>query len=344
MIFTDLIDPTASWRLCLTLLHSIWIGAALALLAWVVGRRWERYSYWSHCTALILILVALPITYAAMSSPTSTLSQAVGVNVVQPFATNASSPPSGPISNGQPFESSLASPSVLAFCVPWIAAGYFIGVVLMLLRLTRGIYGAARLAKVGQAVNDARLLKIVERLSQQWSLRVSPALRHAEQLVVPKVVGLVKPTILLPTATLTGLSLAELEMIIAHEMAHVRRYDLWVNFVQRLAETVLFFNPALWYVSRQISELREYCCDELACEAVASSATGSPLEGRLRYAEALMHAVELIPNGKNKAACASLAVSGRSPSELRRRVARLFSIRRRLGDCFGRRLGPCVGG
>ena len=76
-------------------------------------------------------------------------------------------------------------------------------------------------------------------------MRVVPVLARAEQIVTPKVIGLVRPTILLPASAVSGLSTDELELILAHELAHVRRYDMWVNLVQRLAEAVLFFNPAL---------------------------------------------------------------------------------------------------
>jgi hypothetical protein len=96
---------------------------------------------------------------------------------------------------------------------------------------------------------------------------------------------------------------------------------MWINLVQRLAEAVQFFNPALWYLSRRISTLREYCCDEMTCRAQLASAA----EPRVRYATALLRVVELTkPNIAANNDLASLAASGRSPSEVRRRVARLF--------------------
>jgi len=155
-------------------------------------------------------------------------------------------------------------------------------------------------------------------------MKVTPTLRLAEDVVAPKVVGVLRSTILLPTSALSGLSPDQLEMILAHELAHVRRHDMWVNLFQRIAEAILFFNPALWFLSRRINALREYCCDEMACEAV-SHRTG---ETRTRYAEALLRVVEMNQNPTRGAsdydAVASLAASGSSPSELRRRVAHLF--------------------
>ena len=155
-------------------------------------------------------------------------------------------------------------------------------------------------------------------------MKVTPTLRLAEDVVAPKVVGVLRSIILLPTSALSGLSPDQLEMILAHELAHVRRHDMWVNLFQRIAEAILFFNPALWFLSRRISALREYCCDELACEAVSHLAG----ETRTRYAETLLRMVELNLDPTRRAkyhdAVASLAASGSSQSELRRRVARLF--------------------
>jgi protocatechuate 3,4-dioxygenase beta subunit len=101
----------------------------------------------------------------------------------------------------------------------------------------------------------------------------------------------------------------------------VRRYDLWVNLFQRLAEVVLFFHPAIWLLSRRISVLREYCCDELSCQSQAEPVG----ESRVRYAMALLRVVELAnPGIAARENLAAMAASGRSPSEIRRRVARLF--------------------
>ena len=139
--------------------------------------------------------------------------------------------------------------------------------------------------------------------------------------MVPRVIGLLKPTIVLPVSALTGLPASELEMILAHELAHIRRHDMWVNLLQRLAEAGLFFNPAMWYLSRRIGTLREYCCDELTCRSISASG----FESRMRYATALLNVVELArPSVANHPKLTALAVSGRSPSELRRRIARLF--------------------
>ena len=89
---------------------------------------------------------------------------------------------------------------------------------------------------------------------------------------------MIKPVILLPAAFVNGVKRAEVEAILAHELAHIKRYDCLVNFCQMLVEAILFFNPALWWVSRQIRIEREACCD-----AASVAITGR----RTKYAEVL---------------------------------------------------------
>ena len=82
-----------------------------------------------------------------------------------------------------------------------------------------------------------------------------------ERIAAPVLVGIVRPIILLPPAALTGWSPDEIEMVLLHELAHVRRWDNLVNLVQRLVESLLFFHPAVWLVSSWVRREREACCD-----------------------------------------------------------------------------------
>ena len=99
--------------------------------------------------------------------------------------------------------------------------------------------------------------------------------RHVRQALA---VGFFRPVILLPAAWLSELPPNVVEAVLAHELAHIRRYDLWVNLLQRVIEALLFFHPAVWWISKQIRADREMCCDELAVGVT---------EQRLAYASAL---------------------------------------------------------
>src|SRR5256886_10812666 len=97
-------------------------------------------------------------------------------------------------------------------------------------------------------------------------LRVTRPVRVLESALVqvPAVVGWLRPVILVPASALTGLTPLQLDALLAHEIAHVRRYDYIVRVLQSVIETLLFYHPAVWWVSRRVGEEREHCCDDLA--------------------------------------------------------------------------------
>ncbi|MDA1229628.1 MAG: M56 family metallopeptidase [Planctomycetota bacterium] len=353
-----LIDPVFTGGLCLTLLHSLWQVGLIAIVVTLLERLWKRTSaersYFLHTTGLVCSFVALPITWllvdaggdpgSASASPAFMISEVVETGmkpeskaniplnprvILQSQHTseiadsNAASLQPSPTEVSPPGATGaeFVPPASWQILATWIVALYVTGVIAMFSRLAIAIGKANRLAMIARPVSDASILAMVKGLTQKWSMKVEPVLALAEQVVVPQVVGLLRPTILLPASALSGLSVDELELILTHEVAHIRRYDMWVALIQRLAESLLFFNPAVWYLNRRISELREYCCDDIACQ---SDKTDSP-PTHVRYALALLRVVEL---GHPKAAVhpqlAALAASGRTPSELRRRVTRLF--------------------
>jgi peptidoglycan-N-acetylglucosamine deacetylase len=146
----------------------------------------------------------------------------------------------------------------------------------------------------------------VAHLSRQ--LRLSRPVRLCESALVevPTVVGWLRPVILVPASLLTGLPAQQVEALLAHELAHIRRQDYLVNLLQTMIETLLFYHPAVWWISGQVRQEREHCCDDLAVKAcgdvlvyaralteleqlrvrvsgqLALAATGGSLLGRIR--------------------------------------------------------------
>ena len=161
---------------------------------------------------------------------------------------------------------------------PWIVSGWLFGVALFSLRLLLGWLGVWRLRRRVEPVPEW-LTARVHSLSQ--AMRVTRPLIHLSQRVTEAVaVGFLKPMILLPVAWVTELQPDMIEAVLAHELAHIRRGDLWVNLIQRLVETLLFYHPAVWWLSRELRIDRELCCDELVVRT---------LHNPLRYAETLEH-------------------------------------------------------
>lgn len=148
--------------------------------------------------------------------------------------------------------------------LPWVVAGWVVGVLLMSFRLLSGWRSTRRLQRRGvQPVPEA-----TETLFAELKHRIGDC--QAARLVqstlvgVPSIVGHVRPLVLLPASALTGLSEEQLRAILAHELAHVKRHDYLVNICQAVVETLLFYHPAVWWVSRCVREEREHCCDDVA--------------------------------------------------------------------------------
>ncbi len=289
------------YRLGLTLLDSVWQLALIAAItfagALLFRKRNPRARYALYCTSLMLMLLAPAITFARYSaqpldfaSQTASLS-AAGTGALERIADTANTLRS----SGGPL-------------LPWIAALWFAGVVGLSLRWTGGWlylrFHVSRRTTPAQAELAARVDRVRERISLHRAVRVL----RADWLAAPAVTGWLRPVLLIPGATVLGLSTDQLEAILAHELAHIRRHDSLVNLLQRVAETLLFFHPVVWWVSRRITQERECCCDELAVRAC-----GDPLS----YAKALL-AIERTRQGRLTPA---LAVNS---GDLRGRIERIL--------------------
>jgi beta-lactamase regulating signal transducer with metallopeptidase domain len=144
-------------------------------------------------------------------------------------------------------------------------------------------------------------------------------------VATPTVVGWLRPIVLLPVAAMAGLSPRQVEAILAHELAHIRRHDFAINLLQTFAETVLFYHPAVWWMSSRIRTEREHCCDDVAVSvcgdateyvaaltelaswtlaqpALAMGATRGPLLSRVRR---LLH----VPEARRRPSRTTLAVA-----------------------------------
>lgn len=199
---------------------------------------------------------------------------------------------------------------------PYLASAYIFGVLAMIARLAIGLRGGERLRRAAELVADADLLAMVRHQAARVGMKIAPAVALYEKITVPIVVGVLQPMIVLPAALISGLTPDQLQALILHELAHIRRHDTLVNLLQRMIESLLFFHPAVWLVSRQVSRERELAADDL----VLAAGWSGP-----RYADALVRMAELSSARRTATHGALvLAASGTRNSELRRRVLRLL--------------------
>ncbi|HYP26771.1 MAG TPA: M56 family metallopeptidase [Blastocatellia bacterium] len=311
-----LLTSTMIQALGWALVHFIWQGAAIAALyalaKVLLRKRAANIRYAAACSALGLMLAAPVISLFEMSrSPAGAhvfVEASPAGAQAEPMIAGAPQRASGSPASTQSTSLKQWASERLALYLPWLLALWFAGVLFFSLRFAGGLVVAHRLRRreTGPALEQwqGKIRDLAERLG------VSRHVRLCESLVVevPTVIGWLRPVILLPASAVTGLSAAQIEALIAHELAHVRRYDYLINLLQTAVETLLFYHPAVWWVSAEIREEREHCCDDLAVAACGNV---------LLYARALAELEQL------RIAPPRLAVAA-SGGSLLRRIQRLI--------------------
>ncbi len=157
-----------------------------------------------------------------------------------------------------------AAGSFLRRRVGWVVGAWALGVLFLSIRLTGALFYLHRLTRRATGPLRDPWIGTVGRLAKVAGLRGPVRAIESDEIAVPSVVGWLSPVLLLPVGGLIGLTPREVEGILAHEIAHIRRHDSIVNLLQTIAETVLFYHPAVWWVSHRIRVEREFCCDDLA--------------------------------------------------------------------------------
>ena len=254
------------WALVDSLWQDALAAAGLAALLALVPVRAARTRY-ALATLTLAVMLALPLATAVRVRETAPLMSEVvtATSPVAPGPTSSPGPqavPTPPTPPPGPVAARIRA--ALEPALPWVVLVWFGGVVALSLRLASGWLVTRQLGRVGTSSVPDACREAVARLAAR--LRVSRPVRVLESAVVqvPAVIGWLRPVILLPASALTGLTPLQLDALLAHELAHVRRYDYLVNVIQSVIETLLFYHPAVWWVSQQVREEREHCCDDLA--------------------------------------------------------------------------------
>ena len=254
-----------------SLLHFLWQGAAIAALAAAVMSlfRASTTRYLIGIGALALMFMSFGVTFTLLSeAPARDLT---GGMTLEMTMVADYSPGNADVARTSPSPAFVA-PSVDRPATPardfaWVARGWLAGVCLLALRIA---FGLLLLEQLRRRNLSALPVEIVERCrALQQRLGISRVVRYCEcrLVTVPSVIGFFRPIVLLPMRALTGLSTEQLEAVIAHELGHVKRFDVAVNFFQVIAETLFFFHPAVWWLNKRIRADREDCCDDVAIAA-----------------------------------------------------------------------------
>lgn len=318
-----------------TLLHFVWQGALVALayagISLSLRRSTANLRYLVACACLLLMLALPFLTFFQLNSKAIAIAadrqRHAAPALEQPVRSDAATGKPGAQAQLYanllvvPEDAGAAAPlqrwAVDRFtsAVPWLVLLWLAGALALTLRLAGGWLLTERLRREPATPLAREWRETLARLARQ--LRVSRTVRLCESALVevPTVIGWLRPVILIPASALVGLSRPQLEALLAHELAHIRRHDYLVNLLQSVIETALFYHPAVWWLSGRVRIEREHACDDLAIRA-----TGDVLV----YARALTTLETLRgqqPGGNNR----MLAVAADGGS-LMQRIQRLINV------------------
>ena len=264
-----LLDPQAVHRLGWALVHFVWQGAALAALAAVMlrclRRRTAAVRYLAACAALAA-MVAAPTATLSLVPPAPTVThrdtgEEISGSETVVLALPPAGAPAAPASLRNASWAARIAPAIES-ALPQMVLGWLIGALGVSVWYAGGWVWVRRLIWRRAQPAAERWRQVAADLARR--MRVSRPVRILESAAVrvPTLVGCLRPVILLPASVLTGLAPEQIEALLAHELAHVRRWDYLVNLCQTLAEVLFFYHPAVWWLSRRIRVEREQCCDD----------------------------------------------------------------------------------
>jgi beta-lactamase regulating signal transducer with metallopeptidase domain len=326
------------------LLHFLWegvvIAALLAIALRVLRNRSPNARYLAGWVALVAMACAVPLTaWLATASPAPApiaFEETMAVN--EPPADALIGTATIDITKNWPRQETVVPPTLdrtaqpaleyrpvatsrlaarvslaLRPALPWLVGGWLAGALLLSMWHLGGLWQLGRLRRVGTREVPDTVQQTLENLLRRFAIRAPVKLLISVRVAVPTLIGWLRPVILMPASILTELPPQQLELILAHELAHLRRCDYLLNLLQTAIETLLFYHPAVWWVSRQIRVERESCCDDQAAS----------VGDRLLYARALASLAELCQPTRLVSPDLALGADGGSLSA---RIRRLLGL------------------
>lgn len=271
---TTLLSEEITQRIGWVLVHFLWQGCVIMMLAWCVfkafGKASSNIRYLTACIGLGLMAVVPVLTFMAIRGGQGVVIAPEKTAVKTPVVENVR--PSVPtqaiiITSAEPAASESLRKILTArleAALPYCVSSWIVGVTSLSLWYLGGWCQLQRLRR--QMVKQATpaLKAKLQQLSNALDIQKAIGLVESAMVQVPTVIGHLKPVIIMPASALTGLSPEQIEAILAHELAHIKRCDYLVNLLQTVVEILGFYHPAVWWVSHKIRIERENCCDDIA--------------------------------------------------------------------------------
>ena len=249
-----------------TLVHSVWQGTLIAIIAvagfTVLNKRSAslRYNFGIILLSLQLLTSIVTFFYYQLITPVKNLAN----NSLNSLSTPVRNIPL----NWQKVDYNLSMATKIQIWLNMhiyeLVICWLIGAAFLMLRFAAGWIYTERLRSSARIVMDKEWRVRFGVLTAKLNISQSVEFRQTTKILTPMVIGAFKPVVLIPFGFLTGFSTSQIEAILAHELAHIRRNDYLVNMLQSFVEVVFFFHPALWWISEKVRTEREHCCDDIA--------------------------------------------------------------------------------
>jgi len=269
-----------------TLLHFVWegtiIGLATGAALFACRRAAAQVRYVIACTGLVTALAAVAVTPVALIGVDALVVPAASAeSLVHPrplVAAATTSIRTMVAGSAAAVRSPRIDDQAMNTALTTVVSVWAAGVLLLTVRLALGWWRVRRLHVEALQTPPSRWLSTAQGIATRLGLTRMIHVIDSLDVATPTVIGWLRPVVLLPIAALASLTPEQVQAILAHELAHVRRHDFIVNLLQTVAETLLFYHPAVWWLSSRIRAEREHCCDDIAVDVC-----GDPVG----YAEAL---------------------------------------------------------
>lgn len=256
-----------------TIVHSLWQGAAAALLFLGLRRtlRDPRWRYGAGLALLAVLALASTATFLSVYHPVQ-VSHLRLAPAIQAAAPGSMLPV---IQEGAVSDAAPSTWALLRFYgerfLPYAVLVWLVGVAFLLVRFAGGLWQVGRLARSGNGLLPAPWQERWHALSAACGLRRPPTVRESARVQVPTALGWWKPLVLLPLGLIANLPADQVEALLLHELAHIRRRDFLANCLQSVLDILYFHHPAVRWLSTAIREERENCCDDVAVQACGDS-------------------------------------------------------------------------
>ncbi len=313
----ETLSTIISKSIALTVIHSLWQGAAIAgvtaILIFLVAKKSAKLKYTIYCTALVVFLISTVFTFHKLQQQLRSSAKTesfVTINKpttqINPFLLNTKDEP-------LQLSSFATLKAYMLKHLGTIALLWFIGLSISFIRLLRSINQVKVLKRNLNFLPTNYWQDKLNTMASQIGVAKAIQLVESKFTLSPIVIGHLKPIILFPIGFINRLSVEEVEAILAHELAHIKRNDYLLNILITVTQSLFYYHPAIWWLNAQIKKERENCCDDMAVELCGD---------KLAYAKSLVNAQTFLANSQVLA----MGVNGQGfKSNLGQRIARLLS-------------------